>query len=75
MVERILVVITTTSFVMPNFGIKIAKNNYNVESDYEKLIMFSKYPVLKLKSSGTDTSQEGRLFHAALKTRPAGRRR
>jgi hypothetical protein len=56
MVERILVVITTTSFVMPNFGIKIAKNNYNVESDYEKLIMFSKHPVLKLKSSGTDTA-------------------
>jgi len=41
---------------MPNFGIKIAKRDYNVDSDTEKLIMFSKHPVLKLDKSGSGTA-------------------
>lgn len=55
MVGRLLVVIITTIFVMPNFGIKIAKQGYSIEDEAQDLIMFSKYPVLKLQSSGTGT--------------------
>lgn len=40
---------------MPNFGIKIAKQGYSIEDDAQDLIMFSKYPVLKLHSSDTGT--------------------
>jgi len=40
---------------MPSFGIKIAKQGYSIEGDTQDLIMFSKYPVLKLHSSGTGT--------------------
>lgn len=40
---------------MPNFGIKIAKTNHSVSEADRYMIMTSKYPVLKLKASGSGT--------------------
>jgi len=46
---------------MPNTGFKIAKSDYNITSPDHKMIMTSKYPVLKLFDSdqGTLTKSYG----------------
>ena len=48
---------------MADYGIKIAKANHDVSDGERYLVMFSKYPVLKLKASGQGnivyTSGEG----------------